>query len=417
VTVDLLTAEKRSGSLDDFINLWRKEVGEVPDLVALNFKEPTIGPGGIPLEIRLTGPGLDQLKQASLELQEWLKRYKGVFDLSDDLRPGKPELRLKLRDGALALGLDASTIANQLRAAFYGTTANEIQVGPEAYEIDVRLAADDRATLTDIEAFRITTASGDQIPLNAVALIEQARGYSRIQRIDGVRTITVTGDMDTRIANAREVVEHTKQNFIPQLLEKYPEVSTSVEGQSKQTAKTGASMLRSFGIGLIGIFILLSFQFRSYAEPLIVMAVIPMALIGVVWGHLLMGLNFTMPGIIGFASLAGIVVNDSILLVEFLKLRIREGHSVIEAAKMASRERFRAVLLTSITTIAGLTPLLLEKSMQAQVLVPLATSIVFGLLTTTLLVLLVVPAMYSVLADFGITSTEKERELLQTETA
>ncbi|MES9955887.1 MAG: efflux RND transporter permease subunit [Sedimenticola sp.] len=416
VTVDLLTAEKRAGSLDDYINRWREEVGEVPDLVALNFKEPTMGPGGIPLEIRLTGPDLDQLKQASLELQEWLSRYKGAFDLSDDLRPGKPELRLRLRDGALALGLDASTIASQLRAAFYGTTATEIQVGPESYEIDVRLAADDRSTLTDIETFRITTASGDQVPLNAVALIEQARGYSRIQRIDGVRTITVSGDLDTRVANAREVVEHTKKNFLPELLEKYPGVNTSIEGQSKQTAKTGSSMLRSFAIGLIGIFILLSFQFRSYSEPLIVMIVIPMALIGVVWGHLLMGLNFTMPGIIGFASLAGIVVNDSILLVEFLKLRIREGHSIVEAAKLASRERFRAVLLTSVTTIAGLTPLLLEKSMQAQVLVPLATSIVFGLLTTTLLVLLVVPAMYSILGDLGITSTEKEKELLETET-
>ncbi|MES9961787.1 MAG: efflux RND transporter permease subunit [Sedimenticola sp.] len=417
VTIDLLTAEKRAGSLDDYINRWREEVGEVPDLVALNFKEPTMGPGGIPLEIRLTGPDLDQLKQASLALQEWLSRYKGAFDLSDDLRPGKPELRLRLRDGALALGLDASTIASQLRAAFYGTTATEIQVGPESYEIDVRLAADDRSTLTDIETFRITTASGDQVPLNAVALIEQARGYSRIQRIDGVRTITVSGDLDTRVANAREVVEHTKQNFLPELLKKYPGVSTSIEGQSKQTAKTGSSMLRSFAIGLIGIFILLSFQFRSYSEPLIVMMVIPMALIGVVWGHLMMGLNFTMPGIIGFASLAGIVVNDSILLVEFLKLRIREGHSIVEAAKLASRERFRAVLLTSVTTIAGLTPLLLEKSMQAQVLVPLATSIVFGLLTTTLLVLLVVPAMYSILGDLGITSTEKEKALLETETA
>ncbi len=166
-------------------------------------------------------------------------------------------------------------------------------------------------------------------------------------------------------------------------------------------------MLRSFGIGLIGIFILLSFQFRSYIEPLVVMAIIPMALIGVIWGHLLMGLDFTMPSIIGFTSLAGIVVNDSILLVEFLKLRVREGHSTVEAAKLASRERFRAVLLTSITTIAGLTPLLMEKSMQAQVLIPLATSIVFGLLTTTVLVLLVVPAMFSILHDFGFSESAR----------
>ncbi|MES9882880.1 MAG: efflux RND transporter permease subunit [Sedimenticola sp.] len=407
VTIDLLTAEERNGSLNEIINRWRQLSGEIPDLVALNFKEPTMGPGGIAMEIRLTGPNLQQLKKASLELQEWLSLYRGAFNISDNLRPGKPELRLKLRDGALALGLDASTIANQLRAAFHGTTANEIQVGLESYEIDVQLAAVDRSTLTDIETFRITTAKGDQVPLSVVAIIEHDRGFSRIQRIDGARTVTITGDVDTRIANAKEVVDHTKAHFLPQLLERYPGIKSSVEGQSKQTAKTGSSMLRSFGIGLVGIFILLSFQFRSYIEPLVVMMIIPMALIGVIWGHLLMGLDFTMPSIIGFTSLAGIVVNDSILLVEFLKLRVREGHSTVEAAKFASRERFRAVLLTSITTIAGLTPLLLEKSMQAQVLIPLVTSIVFGLLATTLLVLLVVPAMFSILHDFGFSESAR----------
>lgn len=417
ITVDLLTAEARNGTLDDFINFWRETVGEIPDLVALNFKEPTIGPGGIPLELRLTGPDLNQLKQASTELQGWLGRYRGAFDLSDNLRPGKPELRLRLRDGALSLGLDASTIASQLRAAFYGTTASEIQVGAEAYEIDIRLAATDRTTLTDLEAFRITTANGDQVPLNTVAVIQNSRGFSRIQRVNGVRTVTIQGDLDTRLANAREIINHTRANFLPELLSRYPGIEVAVEGESKESAKTGQSMLRGFGIGLVGIFILLSFQFRSYVEPLVVMSIIPLALIGVIWGHLLMGLSLTMPGIIGFTSLAGIVVNDSILLVEFLKLRVKEGHHIIEAAKMASRDRFRAVLLTSITTIAGLVPLLLEKSMQAQVLIPLAVSIVFGLLTTTLLVLLLVPALFSILHDLGVSTTAKELAILEGEEA
>ncbi|HHH38182.1 MAG TPA: efflux RND transporter permease subunit [Sedimenticola sp.] len=417
VTADLLTAERRAGpTLDDIINRWRQEVGEIPDLLALNFKEPVIGPGGKPIEVRLTGPDLKQLKQASLELQQWFSRYRGVFDLSDDLRPGKPELRLRLRDGALSLGLDASTIANQLRAAFYGSTASEIQVGPESYEIDVRLTDRDRDSLADLETFRITTAEGQQVPLASVVEIDRERGYARIQRIDGRRTLTISGDLDSRVANAREVIAHTRANFLPQLLQRYPGISTSIEGSSRQTAKTGKSMLRSFGIGLIGIFILLSFQFRSYLEPLVVMAVIPLALIGVIWGHLLMGLDLTMPGIIGFTSLAGVVVNDSILLVEFLKLRVREGLEVVEAARRASRERFRAVLLTSVTTIAGLTPLLLEKSMQAQILIPLATSIIFGLLATTLLVLLLVPASYSILHDLGISTTARdERERLAAE--
>jgi multidrug efflux pump subunit AcrB len=406
VTADLITAEQRVGKLDDIINRWREEVGDIPDVLALNFKEPVIGPGGLALEVRLYGTRLDQLKQASQELQAWLARYQGVFDLTDDLRPGKPELRLRLREGALALGVDASLVANQLRAAFYGTTANEIQVDTQAYEIDVRLAPEGRSNLNALERFRILTSSGAQIPLSAIAMIEPARGYSRIQRVDGVRTVTVNGDLDNRLANAREIINHTQREFLPKLFEKYPGISAGIEGQSKDSEKTGTSMLRSFAIGLVGVFVLLSFQFRSYTEPAVVMVVIPLALIGVIWGHLLMGLPLSMPSMIGFTSLSGVVVNDSILLVEFLKLRVREGHAVVEAAKLASRERFRAVLLTSITTIAGLTPLLLEKSLQAQILVPLATSLIFGLLMTTLLVLLVVPALFSILSDFGRTSVD-----------
>jgi len=271
----------------------------------------------------------------------------------------------------------------------------------------VRLAPEDQSSLVDIEDFRITTAQGDAIPLSAVAEINEDRGYSRILRVNGVRTITVSGDIDTRLANAQEIISHTLRDFVPGLLERYPSVRVGVQGQAKESAKTGASMLRGFSIGLIGIFILLSFQFRSYIEPLVVMSIIPLAFIGVVWGHLLMGLNLSMPGVIGFTSLAGIVVNDSILLVEFLKYRVKEGLHTIEAAKQASRDRFRAVLLTSITTMAGLVPLLLEKSTQAQVLVPMATSIIFGLMATTLLVLLMVPALFSILHDLGFSETAK----------
>ncbi|MCU7800857.1 MAG: efflux RND transporter permease subunit, partial [gamma proteobacterium symbiont of Lucinoma myriamae] len=400
ITVDLLTAEKRTGSIDDIINLWRESVGDIPDVIALNFKEPVVGLGGLALEIRLFGDDTQALKEASLSLQNWLSRYEGVQDLSDNLRPGKPEIRLSMREGTFALGIDAATISSQLRAAFWGTTANEIQVGPEAYEIDVRLAEADKKTLYALDDFRIIDKGGKQIPLTTLVDIERGRGFSRIERINSQRSVTITGDVNTQIANASEIVAHTRKHFIPQLLEQHPDVHAGFEGQSRETAKTGGSMIRGFSLGLLGIFILLSFQFRSYLEPLSVMFIIPLALIGVIWGHLLMGLNMTMPGIIGFASLSGIVVNDSILLVEFLKLKMKEGHSVIEAAKLASRARFRAVILTSVTTIAGLIPLLLEKSLQAQILIPLATSIIFGLLATTSLVLLVVPALYNILDDF-----------------
>ncbi len=410
VAVDLLTAEIRQGHLEDIINLWRTETGVVPDVISVNFKEPQIGPAGVPIEIRLQGMDLDELKAASLDLKAWLGLYRGVFDLHDDLRPGKPELRLRLREGALALGIDATAIATQLRAAFHGTTAVEIQVGSESFEIDVQLREVDQSTLDKLEYFPITTVEGENPPLRSVAEVEFKRGYARIHRINGLRTITIEGEVDSRIANVNEIINDTRERFFPDFQTRYPGVRIVLEGQSKEAKKTGSSLVRGFLLGLISIFVLLSFLFRSYAQPLVVMLTIPLALIGVVWGHVLMGLELSMPSMMGFASLAGVVVNDSILLVEFIKIHAREGLHITAAAKLASRERFRAVLLTSLTTIAGLLPLLSEKSLQAQVLIPLATSIVFGLLATTFLVLLVVPAVFSILDDLGLISVSPSRE-------
>jgi multidrug efflux pump subunit AcrB len=195
---------------------------------------------------------------------------------------------------------------------------------------------------------------------------------------------------------------------MPEFRKKFPQILTSVEGESKASAETGSSMVRGFLVGLVGIFILLSFQFRSYIEPVVVMVAVPLTFIGVIWGHLFMDLNLSMPGLMGAASLAGIAVNDSILLIEFIKIHVSKGATVAEAARRASRERFRAVLLTSLTTIAGLLPLLSERSPQAQVLIPLAVSIVFGLMASTVLVLIVVPALYVILGDFGLTSVKAD---------
>ncbi len=411
VSADLLAAEIRNGSIDDILHSWRERVGTVADVISINYKEPVIGPAGVPIEIRLTGNDMGQIKAASLALQKELRVYRGVNDLSDDLRVGKPELRLRLGEGTLALGLNAATIANQLRAGFFGTTVDEVQRGVESYEIDLRLRQEDRNSLEDVNDFRIFTATGKQVPLGSITDISFDRGYARIHRIDGQRTVTVSADVDTRVANASQILADMQHETFPRLVADYPDVVFGIQGQAAESQETSASMQRGFIIGLLGIFVLLSFQFRSYIEPLAVMVAIPLALIGVIWGHLLMGLEISMPSMMGAVSLAGIVVNDSILLVEFLKLRAREGHAIPEAAKLASRERFRAILLTSLTTIAGLTPLLAEKSLQAQVLIPLATSIVFGLLSATILVLFVVPALFSVFSDFGWVSVEHEREI------
>jgi len=403
VSADLLPAEIRNARVDDILNRWREITGRVPDVIALKFGESGFGPAGRPIDIRLRGHDLDELKSASLALQNWLNQFNGVFDVSDDLRPGKPEVRLRMREGAKALGLDAQTVASQLRSAYYGHTASEIQVGRESYEIDVRLRDEDKSSLANLTDFHVTLPDGKQAPLESVAVLNRDRGYARIAAVDGLRTVTVQGDLDTRITNTQQIMTLMKQEFLPQLTTSHPGVRVSLEGEAKESAATGASLARGFVIGLVGIFILLSFQFRSYIEPATVMVAIPLAFIGVIGGHMLMGLDLTMPSMMGAVSLAGIVVNDSILLVEFLKIHRRRGWSTAEAARRASRERFRAVLITSLTTVAGLLPLLAEKSLQAQVLIPLAASIVFGLLASTVLVLLVVPALYTILDDFGLT--------------
>ena len=405
VSADLLGAENRNAAIDDVANRWREEVGDITDVLNINYKEPIIGPGGLAIDIRLKGEDLSRLKQASLDLMQWLNSYEGVLDLNDDLRPGKPEIRARLRRGATSLGVDAFSIASQLRAAFQGKTASEVQKGSESYEIDVRLASPDRDSLADLEYFHITNRSGKQIPLGAVATLEQGRGFARISRINSVRTVTIRGDVDTRITNAGEIIADTMERFLPGFKDRYPDVEVILEGQAKEGKKTGNSMRNALMIGIFGVFVLLSFQFRSYLEPLVIIVAIPLAFIGVIWGHLLMGLELSMPSIMGFVSLAGVVVNDSILLVTFIKIRLKEGKDSATAAKTASRQRFRAVLLTSLTTIMGLLPLLIERSLQAQILIPLAASLVFGLLTSTALVLIVIPALYTILGDLGLTSS------------
>ena len=329
--------------------------------------------------------------------------YRGVLDLTDDLRPGKPEMRLRLREGALALGLSAAAVAGQLRSAFHGRNAAEVQLGPENYEINVRLPSRDRNSLADLTQFTITLPAGDQVPLDAVATVEANRGYARVHRVDGRRAVTIRGDLDTDVANAEEILADTRARFLPELAARHPGVTVALEGQAEASAQTGASLQRNFLIGLGAVFVLLCFQFRSYVEPVLVMAVIPAGLVGVIWGHWALGLDLSMPSMVGFASLAGVVVNNSIVLVAFIKLHRRGGESAADAARRAARQRFRAILLTSLTTVAGILPLLMETSLQAQIMKPLVASLGFGLAAATFQVLFLVPALYAILDDFGLT--------------
>ncbi len=402
VVVDLLSAEVRDAPLGEFRNAWREETGDVEDIITIKFTEPVVGPGGRAIDVRLVGDELERLKAASNELQAWLNGYAGVLDLTDDLRPGKREYRLRLKPGAGVLGLDAKAVADQVRGALQGVTVDEFPVGPETYEVNLRLSAEDRMGPESLDDFSIMGRNDALVPLSVVADIEEVRGWARIHRVDGRRAVSVQGDVDGAVANAQELLGLANSTFIPDLLKRYPDVGIDIQGESKESAETGQSIVRNVLFGLIGVYMLLALQFRGYLAPITVMLVIPTALIGVVFGHLAMGLDLTMPSIVGMASLFGVVVNDSILLVVFIRDSRDQGVPVPVAAKRAGRARFRPIALTSITTVAGLAPLLLEKSLQAQILIPLAASLAFGLVAATVGALFLVPAVYCILDDFGL---------------
>jgi len=401
VVVELLEADRRDATCDEVLAAWREAVGPVPDVVNLTFEQMQVTPGGKPVDIQLRGRDLRALKQASLELQAKVRTYPGIRNVRDNLRPGKEELYVELKPVARPLGITAGDLALQLREAFWGSTAEEFQRGPDNFEVQVRFAPEDRGSLGDLDNFKVRTPDGRMVPFHEVATARRTRGFSQIVRVDRQRTIELTADLDTRQGNAAEIVADLRKSFFPTWLAEHPGISIDLEGQQKETAKTGASLQRGFLIGLCIIFILLSFIFQSYVEPLIVMAIIPLSLVGAVAGHLLLGIDWTMPSSIGFISLSGIVVNDSIVLVTFIKMRIAEGMPVVDAVHLAGMQRLRPVFLTSATTVAGLLPIILETSLQAQFLVPMAVSIAFGLMFATFVVLLLVPCLYRILDQLG----------------
>ncbi len=410
VSVDLLPSADRTSRPEDIMEHWRSAVGQLPDVISLKYAETRMGPAGMAIDMRLKGDDLVALKSAALELQDWIWTYKGVTSVLDDLRPGKRELRIRLNDAAAPMGITAATIADQMRTAYFGTTVSEMQVDGQLLEVTAQFSQQDRSSFAEFDDFTITRADGSFVPLSVVADVVIDQGYSRINRENGVRTVTVQGTIDPRIANSSAIVSDVLNRFMPELLSRYPSVELDIEGQSAEAAKTQQSMLKGFMIGLVGVFLLLSFLFRSYIEPIVVMMIIPLSLSGSIFGHMIMGLNFSMPSMLGFVALAGVVVNNSILLVDFVKHEHGETLTVAVAAARAARARFRAIFLTSTTTLVGLLPILMETSLQAQILIPLVTSLAFGLLAASLIVLFVLPAIYAVLDDLGLSTLAQERK-------
>jgi len=323
VSADLIRAESRNGSVDQMLLDWRKFTGEVDDVINLSFTDKERGVAGKAIDIRLQSENLDVLKKASLDLQRYILSYQGVIEVSDDMRPGKPEISIKLKPQANSLGVTSKQVSAEVRAALQGNTGIEIQVGRQTQSVVVRLSDKDRNEFNDLKYLNIRNMSGQLIPLAEVATLTQSRGLSRVHRVNGQRTITIQGKLNTDIINAAELMNKIKKQYLPKLKEKFKGVKPVFQGQGKETSNTSNSLVSNLTIGIFGVFIILSFQFKSYIQPIAVMLAMPMGAIGVFWGHIALGLDLSIPSLVGLATLIGIVVNDNILLVAFtLKKRL-----------------------------------------------------------------------------------------------
>ncbi len=398
VIAELLRSEDRRHTADQVISAWRSFTIDIPEVVSIRYKQQQINPGGQPVQIELAGADLEALKQAALDLRGELAHIPGLSDPDDNLRKGAYEAKITLRDSARPLGITSAELARQLRGAFYGETAQEFQRGRDTVEVRVVFADRDRRSEADLGDFRFIMPGGRLVPLHEIAEVEISRGYAQIHRTDRLRTVTITAELDEDLNNAAKIAGVLQSDIFPRL-EQAHGVRARVTGQTEESQQTAKSIEMGLLIGVAIIYVLLAWVFASFTLPLIVMAAIPLSFIGAVIGHVVMGFDLTMPSLVGFVSLSGIVVNDSVILLQTLRAKLKAGVPLQEAAQHAGFSRFRAVLLTSLTTVAGLTPMLLETSLQAQFLIPVAISVCFGLGFVTALVLLIVPSLYMIWED------------------
>lgn len=392
-TIELMPAERRRLPADTILQAWREQTGEIPDAAAVTFERAERGPADKPLEIRFLGNDLHQLEAVVEEASERLRQFAGVSGIEHDLQPGKREIRVQLKPLARTLGVTLEDLATQLRSGYFGGEAVRVQRGREEVRVQVRYPDDQRRSIADLEALRVTGASGQEIPILELADFRLDRGYATIDRQNGQRRARVMANIDERRANAEQVLAEFQRDYLASVPARHPGVDYRVEGQHAQMVESLGSLFSGFALALVAIYAVLGSMLRSYFQPLVIMIAVPMGFAGAVAGHLLLGYDLTIMSIFGVVAMAGVVVNDSLVLLDQINQSLAEGKPVMDATLNAGKLRFRAVLLTTVTTVAGLAPLLLERSSQAQTLIPMAISLTFGLAFATLLTLVVVPAL------------------------
>ena len=395
----------KSGVYDDIspkvvANRWRDKIGEVGGTKELKFRSASNMGGDDPIAFRLLGKDYEIVEQAAEDLAAYLKNYDGLYEIETSSDEGPEEIKLRIKPGAEAMGITLADLARQVREAFYGAEAQRLQRDNQEIRVMVRYPRDQRQSIGNLENMWIRLPNGREMPFGSVAEYDMSKGYSFIKRIDGKRAVSVTASADLAIIEPGPVIADVKQNYLRELLSRYPGVTVELDGSSHEEQESLSERANMFYITLIGIYVLMAIPLKSYLQPLIIMSVIPFGIIGAVIGHMLLGVTINAFSIIGFMALAGVVVNDSLIMVDYVNRKVGEGMVPSDASVEAGGERFRAILLTSLTTFFGLVPILSDQSSMAQMVIPTAVSLAFGIVFATVITLIFVPCLYNILGDF-----------------
>ncbi|MCB2148567.1 MAG: efflux RND transporter permease subunit [Deltaproteobacteria bacterium] len=398
----LLDSEARGIHTEELMVLWEKEIGILPGIKSLTFAGMEAGPPGDPIEVWLQGHDMDDILAAADELMERLRKFDGVYQIRTDFSPGKNEMRLHLKPEARALGLTVDDLARQIYAGYYGDEALRLQRGRDDIRVKVRYTAKERSRLSDLGQVRIRTAGGFEVPLMSVADVTFTPGFSTITRTDGMRRVAVSAGVDTNKANANEIFAELSASYFPELKKRHPGLFVALQGEQKKMRESFGSLFIGFPLAVLGIFIVIATMFRSYAQPIVIMFTVPFGIIGAVFGHLLMGYDLSIMSIFGMVALTGVVVNDAIVLIERINENFACGMPFFEAILQGGTRRFRAIFLTTLSTVGGLAPLIMETDFQAKFLIPMALSIAAGVAFATILTLVLIPSLLAILNDLRL---------------
>ena len=395
--IELVKGDGRKLNNADIMRRWQKEVGEIPEANVLNFSSVTEGTRN--LSFMLASRDREQLKAASAELLTELKTYEGLANFSNAIEGGRDEYIIKLKPKARSLGLTLADISIQVKEAFYGTEAQRIQRGDSEIKVMVRYPKEHRTSLVDLNEMYVRVSKGRSIPLKEVAYLTPSRSQSNLTRVNYESANFIRARANRAVEAPGKISHSIKSEFMPKLFKKYPAVEYRPGGTSLSKKQLESDIGLFFLLALLGVYILLAIPLKSYSQPLIIMSVIPFGIIGAVLGHGLMGFSVSMMSLFGIVALSGVVVNDSLIMVDFVNRARAAGDNIVDAVIDSGSQRFRAIMLTTITTFVGVLPMLLERSDQATSLVPMAISLGFGILFATLITLILVPCLYVILAD------------------